>query len=244
MEPTREDLEKPLKIIMEKLRQKLGLDKFSAQDYVVKLDDSINGEAHFISGTPVTVIIKSDRFVEAYKRAKERAIFGNKVRTTNEIDFQDLLESCLKTVPRMFNTLAHPAKAHASVIKRNESNRLSRYYLSKEDYDAEHRRYTQEHPLAKETHFAIDFRCTAIHWKSGTIIREFGNSQKGAEIKAANKIYKILEDETVYNRTDAGFVYLEPHDDLIYDLVSDAKVLNKDEVSTLIRKLEEEYLSQ
>ena len=243
MENSHEDLEKILKIIMEKLRQKLGLDKFSAQDYIVKLNDSINGEAHFISGTPVTVIIQSDRFVEAYKRAKERAIFENKVRTQNEVDFQDLLESCLKTVPRMFNTLAHPAKAHASVIKRNESNRLSRYFLSKDDYEAEHRRYTQEHPLARETHFAIDYRCTAIHWKSGTIIREFGNTQKSAEIKAANKIYKILEDEAIYNRTDAGFVYLEPHDDLIYDLVSDAKVLNKDEVSTLIRKLEEEYLS-
>lgn len=243
MEHSREDLEKLLKIVMEKLRQKLGFDKFDTNDYVVKLNDSINGEAHFISGTPVTVIVQTSRFVEAINRAQERKVLEIKVRTQNEIDFQDLLESCLRTIPRMFNTLAHPAKAHASIIKRNESNRLSRYYLSKDDYDAEHRHYTQEHPLSRETHFALDYRCTAIHWKSGTVVREFGNDKKAAEIKAANKIYKLLEDKDIYNRTEAGFQYIEPHDDLIYDLISDAKVLNKDEIAVLIQKLQEEYLT-
>lgn len=242
MEQTRESLEKILKIHMEKLRQKLGL-KFEATDYYVKLSDSINAEAHFVAGNEVAVTIKTDPFVAALNKAQERHVFDNKVRTQEEIDFQNLLESCLRTIPRMFHTLAHPAKAHASVIKRNESNRLSRYFLSKDDFEAQHKKATQDHPLAHETHFAIDYRCTAIHWKSGTIIREFGSDKRTAEIKAANKLYKLLEDPEIYNRTEGNFRYIEPHEDLIYDIIVDAKVLNSDEIKTLIQKLEEEYLT-
>lgn len=229
MELTREALEKTLKIHMDKMKFRLHLNSYSNADYQVRLSDHIVPDSVISKGDTVLVQIKTDRFLHALG---EKAAGNPK----EMIEFNDLLASNLKVIPKMFDTLAYPAIAD-KLAHNKETGKFKRY---------SDKRYNEDfppHPYEKEISFSIDFRATAIHWKSGTILREYGKSADHAMGAVRSKIFALLADETVYKRDSNQFVRIEAHNDILFDIVAECKIFSKDELAELIQKLEEEYLS-
>lgn len=236
MELSRENLEKLLKIHMDKLKQKLGLE-YSASIYTAKLSDHMRGDAELLQGEVVTIRIKTDFFVAAINAAHRRKLLEIPAKTPEENEFNELLERILRVVPRMIPSLSNLSAPYvAELIRNEETGKRSFKKLNRDQYEE------RKHPYEKEIHFGIDYRCTAIHWKSGTIIRDFGKDRESATDNARERILRLLSDETIYNRTNSNFQIVEPHEDIIYDLVMECKVFSQDEIRTLIHKLEEEYL--
>jgi hypothetical protein len=242
MEQTREDFERILKILMDKLKHKLCL-KYPNNIYVVQLSDSINADVVLLKGEIITVKIRTEHFIQAANKRYERQILEIPARSKEEIEFTELLERTLQTIPRLQESLGHLIEARGAKISRNkETNRLAIKKFSDEEHEKIDPPAAQD-PIEKEIFFSSQFRFIAIHWKSGIIVREYGDTAKEAYNKARNKILQLLNDPEIYNRTEEGFVYIEPHQDYIQDLVTEAKVLNKEEILQLIQELKEKYLN-
>lgn len=221
MEITHEYLESLLKTMFEKLRVHLCL-KFTTEEYEVQLSDGISGDAVILNGDIVTIKIRTKLFVEVITKKYS----GN--------EFRQLMEVCLRQVPRMKVTLTHQPVAdvlHYDYEKR-KFLRLTQ---------AEYNKLNPSHPYEKEIYYQLDFRTTAIHWKSGVVVRETGKSAELSHHNARRKILSLLNDPEIYRRAEDKFIVVESHDDIIYDLLIQAKALSKDEVKFLIKQLEKEH---
>lgn len=215
------DLNQILKVLTDRLRAKLGL-PFRSTDYAIVLDDHLKNDALLMkSSEVVTIRINTLLFTNAV------------IKKGNTYEFKRLLERCLEAVPKMMWTLSHKPIADALSYD-SETKKFTK--LQEEELDSKF------HSLLKQIHFASEVRATAIHWKSGTVVREFGKTKEIALRKAESKIISILQDPEMFNRDNDELLYIEPHEDYISDVVADCKVLNKEEVRTVITKLEEEYL--
>lgn len=217
MEITHELLESLLKKTLDKLKFQLCL-KFENDSYDIQLKDSLPYNAMLINGDIVTIKIKTQLFTEVMTKKSH----GN--------EFRQLLESCLRAVPKMRTTLTHNPTADLLVYD-YEKSKFTKY--SKAEYEREN----PPHPFEKEIHYNTDFRTTAIHWKSGIVIREHAKSSEASLHNARRKILMILSDPEIYRREDDKFLSVESHEDIIYDLVVQSKVLNKQEIEQLIEKL-------
>lgn len=222
MEINHENLEQVIKILMDKMKFKLGL-KFRSEDYIVILRDNLPNDVMLKRGEQVVVLIRTERLANVFNNKKE------------SYQFKRLLESCLRLIPRMQGTLSKPAIADI-LLYNSETERFRK--LSQKQFDAKY----PPVPYEKEINYRVEYLCEAIHMKCGIVVREHGKHPEIAKNKARAKVLKILQDPEIYNRSEDGWVYMEPHEDAIYDIIVDAKVLNREEVEQLIRRLTEEYL--
>lgn len=222
MELDREAIERTIKILMDKMKFKLGL-KFRSEDYVVMLVDSLPNDVFITQGEQVVIKIQSDRLVEVFSNKKE----GYK--------FKRLLEHCLLAIPKMQSTLSKPAIADVLEYV-SEAQKFRK--LSQKQFDA---KYPLQ-PFERDVHYRYEYRCEAIHMRTGIVVRDYGESKEHARNKARKRILTLLQDPEIYKKENDEFLYLEPHEDAIRDIIGDAKVLNRDEIETLIARLREEYL--
>lgn len=223
MDITRESLEKTLKIHMDKMKFKLCLNSYENQDYIARLVDHLRSDVVIEKGDIVTVKIQTDRFLEGVADKKKM------------YEFNRLLEQCLRLIPRMFESLAHTPLA----------DKLAYKTKTKKFRPFSNRQFEKRfpsHPLDKEINTTLDFRATVIHYKTGVIVREHGSNPDAATGAARAKMFSLLTDTELYKRDEKEWMYLESHDDMIFDIVMSAKVLNKEEVEMLIQKLKGEYL--
>lgn len=221
MDQTREQYERVLKLHADKLKYKLGL-KYRSEDYTIVLSDELLNDMLITGGEQVIVKIQTQRFIDAMKSQP-------KMR-----DFNRLLESGLRVIPRLIKTLTHEPVADAlefnpetSKFKKVTAAQIARKYPG--------------HPYEKEIHFSTDIRCTGIHWKSGVVIRKTGRTVEEAKERARTAILDTLTDASVYNRNEDSFVFIEDHNEFISDIVAECKSLNRDEVNKLITVLQKEY---
>ncbi len=230
MELTHENLEKLLKILMDKLKFSLGLD-YRPTDYSIQLIDNLKADFIISKGDTVNIKIKTECFVHAIQKI-EGAEETLKYPKEN-YRFRQILEKCLRLVPKMFNVLGNPAIAEALVFN-NETGKFKK--LSKEQLEAQ----GFERKAEKGIKFTLDYRATGIHWATGLIVREFGISEENAVSKARTKILSLLSDPEMYDRD--SFTRLENHEDIVYDIVVECKILTKDEITQLIQQITKEYL--
>ena len=222
-ELTHELLEGMLKTLMDKLKFHLCL-KFPNDSYSIALSDGLASDAVILNGDTVTIKFKTSVFVTAITK-----------RNTYAVEFKQLMEHCLRQVVRMQITLTHTPPADTLMF---DKERRVFKKVTKAEYDKLHPKFGYE----KEIHYRSDVRTTAIHWKSGVIVREFGASTESSHRNARRRILKLLNDPEIYNRQGDTFYVVEDHDDLIHDYVIEAKPFSKDEIEFIIKRLREEYL--
>lgn len=224
MEITHSLLERVLKQMLDKMKFQLCLNTFQTTDYDVQLKDSLPYNAIVIQGDVVIIRLKTELFVAIMTKSK------HKVTPT---EFRQLLESCLRSVPRMRVTLTRQPTADLMAWDYDKSKFIK---MTKSEYE----KFNPQHPYEKEIHYNTDFRTTAIHWKSGIVVREHNKTADGSLHSARRKILMILSDPEIYNRVDDKFLAVESHEDLIYDIIAMTKQLTPDEILTLIEKLKNE----
>ena len=222
MEITHELLEGMLKKLVDKMKFNLCL-KFENDAYSVVLSDGLIPDAAILNGDTVIIKIRTALFVSAVTK-----------RGLGE-QFRQLLEQCLLQVPRMRLTLTHQPRA--DVVMFDEETRKFKK-VTQAEYDKLHPKHTYE----KDIHYSTDVRTTAIHWKAGVVVRETGATLDTSRAAARRKILSVLNDTEIYTRTGDDFYVVDSKDDLIYDMVISASVLNKEEMKQLIERLTKEYL--
>ncbi len=220
----RELLETMLKKVIDKLKFNLCL-KFPNDSYHVTLVDGLSSDAVILNGDTVTIKIKTSVFVNAMTK---RGLGDS---------FRQLLEQCLRQVPRMQVTLTHQPKAN--VLLFDEEKRTFKR-VTQQEYDELNPTFKVE----KDIHYKYESRVSAIHWKSGTIVRATGTTPESAQTKARRKILEVLNNPEIMRQREGSdeWFLLDSHDDMIYDMVVRSKVLSKGEVRNLISQLTKEYL--
>lgn len=228
MSTSNEKLEKVLKIFMDKLKFSLGLE-YQNTDYTVQLVDALSSDFFVVAGETVNIKVKTERFIDAISKNpfKDEVISKNPELAKG---FRIDIEKCLRVVPRMFNTLGNPPVAPALIFSKEKG----KFKKIKEPIF--------EHAFEKDINYTHEHRVSAIHFKSGTIVREFGPDEETAKTRARSKIIRFLLDDTIYSRNEDAFLNIEPHEDIIFDIVLECKILAQDEITQLIETLKKEYL--
>lgn len=228
MSSSNENLEKVLKIYMDKLKFSLGLD-YRNTDYTVQLVDALASDFFVVAGETVNIKIRTERFLDAIAK---NAFKDEPTPKNPELSkgFRIDIEKCLRVVPRMFNVLGNPPVAPALIFNKEKG----KFKKVKEP--------VYEHKFEEEINYTYDHRVSAIHFKSGVIVREFGPDRETAKTKARSKIIRLLLDDTIFSRTEDAFLHVEPHEDIIFDIVLECKILTQDEITQLIETLKKEYL--